>query len=71
MSDLRCATGYSRGAYGFVEEQGYMRDPISFSLMHCQAWYHEFDPIMGASVKANNDAVVKFTGEDGEGGGWG
>ena len=71
------ASRHGRAAYGFALQQGYMKDPVAFSLMHCQAWYNEFDPIVGASVKANNLAVLELAGERrgawgwGGGGGWG
>ncbi|GAX82802.1 hypothetical protein CEUSTIGMA_g10228.t1 [Chlamydomonas eustigma] len=60
VSELVAATNYARAAYGYVLAAGHMSSISSlFKMVSSSAF---FDPVTGASVEANNEAIEALTG---------
>eukprot|EP00798_Chlamydomonas_sp_ICE-L_P006435 gene6435-3064_t len=60
LGELVVATNYSRAAYGFVMAAGHMGSLSKMVRMVGSSAF--FDPVTGASVDSNNEAIESLTG---------
>lgn len=61
LDELEVAINYSRAAYGYAMAAGHLSSIPKLLAMFGGAAAH-FNPVTGASVEANNEAIYLFTG---------